>query len=202
LNKEHLIYYGSLFLGWVLYAYFTFQSPILKTAQGLGISVIEASVLVLALIIPYGLIWFIALFGALRLRSYAQSIFKTPDGAAFARIDIGLFILVLALVLPSLLGSILAVDTSTPGLTTTLTLISNYSSTILPFIAFGIIFIGTMGLTKLIKRAPLSRAQMSLFLIPLVVFAPLYFWLTFSIPNVTTTYDLPDILILCTILVC
>ena len=58
-----------------------------------------------------------------------------------------------------------------------------------------------MNLAKLVKRKSLSFLHKSLFLIPLVVFTPLYFWLTFTSPNVTTTYHLPDFLIFGTIMV-
>ena len=201
MKKGHLVYYGLLLLAWAFYAYFTFQSSALKTVQGLGFTPLEVDVVVLAIIIPYGVIWFIGLYGALSLRSYVQTILNTPDGGAFARIDVGLFILVLSVVVPSFLGAILTASTSMPELVVPLTLVINYSYTILPFIAFGIIYVGTIGLTKLVKRGPLSLLQRSVFLIPLVAFAVLYFWLTFTIPNVTTVYHLPDILIMFTLLV-
>ncbi|MDA4114077.1 MAG: hypothetical protein OK474_08530 [Thaumarchaeota archaeon] len=186
MNKQNLPYYGALFLGWALYAYF---------------SAVRQSVLVLLLLVPYGVIWFVALYGGLRLRTYVKTILRTPDGIGFARIDLGLFILLLALVLPAVLGSISGLYTSSPGLATSLTLLANYSDTILPFVAFAIIYVGTMNLTKLLKRTSLSFLYKSLFLIPLVVFTPLYFWLTFAVPNVTTTYHLPAVLIVGTILV-
>ena len=50
------------------------------------------------------------------------------------------------------------------------------------------------------NRTPLSLAQRSLFLIPLVAFAALYFWLTFTIPNVNAVFQLSDSLIVLTIL--
>ena len=200
INKEHLTCYGSLLLGWALYAALTFQSSVLNAAKGLGFSLIEGIVILLALIIPYGVIWFVALYGALKLRSYTRSILKTPDGSAFARIDIGLFILVLALVLPSILGAILTEYTDIPGLAVPLSLVINYSYTILPFVAFGIIFMGTTSLIKSVKLAPLSRARRSLFLIPLAAVVPVFIWLTFTIPNITTIYHLPDVLIFCTLL--
>ena len=69
-------------------------------------STVKQSALVLLLLVPYGVIWFVALYGAMRLRTYVRTIVKTPDGIGFARIDLGLFILLLALVLPAVLGSI------------------------------------------------------------------------------------------------
>ena len=201
MNKRYPIYYGVLLLVWALYAYLIFQSSTLETLQGLGFTPLEGDVVVLAIIIPYGLIWFIGLYGALSLRSYVRTILNTPDGVAFARIDAGMFILVLSLVLASFLGAILTASPSSPGLVVPLTLAMNYSYTILPFIAFGIIYMGTIGLTRLVKRAPLSLVHRAVFLIPLVAFAVVYFWLTFSVPNVNTVYHLPDVLIIFTLLV-
>jgi hypothetical protein len=199
MNKGHLVYYGSLFLAWVFYAYFAFPSTATKTTQEFGYGPVAGEILALALILTNGLVWFIALYGALRLRSYVQTILKTPDGSAFARIDAGLLILVLSLILPSFLGSVLRATTSIPELVQPLTLATNYSYTILPFIAFGDIYLGARGLTKLVNRAPLSLAQRSLFLIPLVGFAVVYFWLTFTIPNVTAVFQLSDVLIVLTV---
>src|ERR1700733_7368289 len=107
MNRVHLVYYVSLFLAWVFYAYFAFQSTATKTAQEFGSGPVEGQVLAVALILTNGLVWFIALYGAFRLRSYVQTILKTPDGVAFGRIDAGLFILVLSLILPSFLGSVI-----------------------------------------------------------------------------------------------
>jgi hypothetical protein len=199
LNNEHLAYYGFLFLGWALYAVLTLRASVL-TAQGLGFSLIQSIAIVLTLVIPYGVIWFIALYSALRLRSYVQTILKTPDGAAFARIDAGLFILVVALVLPPVLGAIPTTYASVSGLVVPLTLVINYSYTILPLIAFGFIFAGTSSLVTMVKSTRLSRTRRFLSVLPLAVVAPLYVWLTFTIPNITETYHLPDILIACTIL--
>jgi hypothetical protein len=186
LKKQNLPYYGALLLGWALYAYFTAA---------------RQSVLVLLLLVPYGVIWFVALYGALRLRTYVETILHTPDGVGFGRIDLGLFALLLALVIPSVLSSIAGFYSSSSELAISLGILANYSDTILPFVAFGIIYVGTMNLTKLVKRAPLSFLQRSMFLIPLIVFTPLYFWLTFSTPTGATTYHLPDFLILGTIMV-
>jgi hypothetical protein len=186
LNKEHLTYYAFLLLGWLLYAYF---------------SAVKQSILVLLLLVPYGLIWFVALYGVLRLRTYVETILKTPDGIGFARIDLGLFILLMGLVLPAVLGSISGLYSSSSELAISVKIFVNYSEAILPFAAFGIIYVGTMNLTKLVKRAPLSFLQKSLFLVPLVIFTPLYLWLTFTAPNVATTYQLPAFLTLGTIVV-
>ena len=112
---------------------------------------IEGQVLALVLILTNGLIWFVALYGALRLRSYVQAILKTPDGSGFARIDVGLFMLVLSLILPSFLGSVVRATTAIPELIQPLTLATNYSYTVLPFFVFGTIYLGT-GLTKLVNR--------------------------------------------------
>ena len=200
MNKGHLAYYVSLLLAWAFYAYFAFQSTATKTAYDLGSGPVEGQVLALVLILTNGLIWFIALYGALRLRSYVQAILSTPDGSGFARIDTGLFMLVMSLILPSFLGSVLRATTSIPGLIQPLTLATNYSYTVLPFFAFGIIYLGTTRLTKLVNHAPLSFAQKSLFLIPLVAFTPLYFWLTFTIPSVNAVFQLSDALIILTVL--
>src|ERR1700722_10489597 len=158
MKKGHLDYYVSLLLAWAFYAYFAFQYTATKTAYDLGSGPVEGQVLALVLILTNGLIWFIALYGALRLRSYVQAILSTPDGSGFARIDTGLFMLVMSLILPSFLGSVLRATTSIPGLIQPLTLATNYSYTVLPFFAFGIIYLGTTRLTKLVNRAPLSFA--------------------------------------------
>jgi hypothetical protein len=60
------------------------------TEEKYGLSATQLKLLGLSVIIPYVLIWMVALIGSLRLKSYGEAIKKGKDGEAFRQIGVGM----------------------------------------------------------------------------------------------------------------
>ena len=197
--------YSLLALVSIGYATATLLTPLAPRADTYGLTTERIRELQLTLILPLIAVWFTALWGSLRFKKYALSIYEGADGRALNSIANGLLVLVAELALGGLLQS------STHWLThwasvATITIITNYVAVILSLIAFGLIFRGAWQLAKLVQFRDYRRNQI-LALLVLVVVGVVYAWLLAHNPDRIHSLDpgkivpyyLPDWLLLLTI---
>jgi hypothetical protein len=166
----------------IAYLLLTILLPVDKsTLHKYHISHAEDIILALTITIPYLIIWFIALVGCLRLRSYISTIFKSKDGAAFRTIGTGILWLTLWLPLSAIFSSISSgIYQSHPSAKPSMIIINNYVNIIILGVAFWFIHNGTSQLLRVIKK-PASRMPQTLMML-FIAFASLYVFLVLRDP--------------------
>lgn len=125
------------------------------TLHQLHISSVAYRAAVLALLIPYGAIWYAAFYAFTKLRQYSHAIKGFEDGKAFRSITIGMGVLSFGLVTPATLTQITQYIVSRhPGFKPASVVITDYSNLLLTLIAFVYINNGTHVLARLTKNRP------------------------------------------------
>lgn len=121
------------------------------------ISEAQAVFLGLTIAIPYLVIWFVALVGYIRFRSYAVKIAKTKDGAAFYTMGQGLLLLALWLPLSAVMGSATSeYYRAHPEVTALMVNLNNFMNIIILLPAFVLLSKGASKLLPLIRRTKAS----------------------------------------------
>lgn len=182
IRHKPLMLLFSLFT--ITYLWLTFATPpesVVLTKYGLTAH--KVYVLRLATVIPYILIWFIALFGYIKFRNYARSIQESREGRALKLISDGL--LVLAIMLP--LNTILSNTASylyhrDPSIKPLLVIMTNYITLIILLFAFTIIGRGARKLQATLSYSGYTWRQW-LGILLLTILALLYVFLLFTNPD-------------------
>jgi hypothetical protein len=103
--------------------------------------------------IPYLIIWFVALVGYSRLKSYSDKISRSKDGAAFQTISKGILWLSLWLPISAVMNTLFnSYYHYHPSATAWLVNVNNYLNIILLLTAFWFIYNGTKQLLGVIKK--------------------------------------------------
>ena len=177
------------------------------TMHEYNLSALEYKIVLLALAIPSLLVWLAAFIGYAKLRLYARSLSKTPEGIYFDELAGGCTWLAWSLPISTIVPTILnAVANQYPGLHETAIIISNYTGLILPLIGFSVIASASRGLLGNVN-AKLSLANARVIIIAFLLFGVLYCFLTFSRFDLTSLgsndnpYFLPAWLMVITIIV-
>lgn len=167
----------------------------------------EARALILTVVIPYLVIWWVALAGYLRLCAYAAKIRKSKDGRAFKTISVGVLWLALWLPISAVVSSQFThIYSAHHSLTAGLVILSNYINLAILVPSFLIINSGSrqlLGVIKLQERISMRTVLFS------IVFASLYTWLVLNDPArrvptgsvSTAAYYQPNWLIITTIVI-
>lgn len=111
----------------------------------------QLTVLSLTVIIPYLIIWALALFGYFRLKAYAERIKKSRDGLAFGDLARGLYWLALWMPLSSVtsaLASYFAIHN--PGLVANMIRLTNYMVVLLLFVSSYYLHRGASALREMV----------------------------------------------------
>jgi len=136
----------------------------------------QARLLGLSVVIPYIIIWLIALIGYLRLRSYADTIKGSKDGAAFAIIARGIWWFVIWLPLSSIVGDLVTeYYQSHASATADLVRLNNYFNVLILLPGFWLVKKGSSQLLQIIKK-PVNMAP-DLVMFAYIVISALYVFL-------------------------
>ncbi len=175
--------------------------------QDYNLSALEYRVILLALALPSLLIWLAAFIGYAKLRLYARSIRKTPEGIYFDQLAEGCTWLAWSLPVSTIVPTVLnAIANEHPGFHSIAIILSNYISLILPLIGFSVIAGASRGLLGNV-RAKLSLANARIIIIGFLVLGVVYCFLTFSRFDLTSLgstdnpYFLPAWLMVITVIV-
>jgi hypothetical protein len=110
---------------------------------------------VLLILVPYGIIWYVAFYAFAKLTEYSQEIKGYPDGKAFSKITTGMGVLVFGLVLPTAITLILSnIASHHHGFKSTSVIIGNYLAILVVIITFAYISSGTRLLITAVKQRP------------------------------------------------
>jgi len=207
--RKNIKLYVFLGVAILVYASLIFGTP---TDPGVleryNMSQLQTRLISLTVVLPFALIWFLALYGYSAFRDYAKSIEKGKDGKAFADIATGLSVLAVGLPLSTIassLGRLLARNSE--NLLPATTVFNHYVNIAITLFAFWFIHKGAVQLQKLTKEEPKGR-EWSLLLGGFIALALTYVYLVLTNParNNTAAFDgqsifyLPDWLIVLTII--
>lgn len=216
LKRENLIELtrSKVVMGFVLLAFIYIGQTLFlpkdqATLERYNLSTTQLNLLLITIIIPYLVIWFIALGGYLGLRAYAASIRKSRDGVALSTISLGLLFLVSWMPLSAVFGAQTDyMERSNHGLTPTMVIINNYFNLIIMAAAFYFLYKGSLRLLGIVKKAVAPGLPQWLIL-PYIALAALYVFLVLNdaarqTPTTSVniaSYYLPDWLIVTTIII-
>lgn len=132
---------------------------------------------VLALLVPYGVIWYAAFYAFTRLLKYAHAIKGYADGKAFRKITIGMGVLAYGLVLPTTVSLILQnIAMHYPEFKPAKIVIGNYLTILVVLITFAFIGSGTRLLANAVKQRP-GLAGMRVFALLFIVLSVVFTYL-------------------------
>jgi hypothetical protein len=146
--------------------------------------------------------WIFSLIGSVRVKNYSTLISRSADGRAFDWLGVGFLILAMSQPLSAMIASVFArVETNSPQLIPTLTIISNYISMALVGIGLVVISAGAGRLRQLVKAPPSKLAQ-DIWAVFFVIFSALYAYFIIQpihTPLARRVYFLPDWLLVVSI---
>jgi hypothetical protein len=149
--KKLTAFFGSLVALYLLQSFIYEPNKTAETKYNL--SSVQLKLVILTIIVPYIIIWIIALIGSMRLMSYADGIKKSRDGKAFHEIALGMLWFALWLPFSNVVDSFfMHYYNIHPSTTAHLTWVINYSNVILLFPGFILINRGSKKLLEIVKR--------------------------------------------------
>jgi hypothetical protein len=193
----------------IVYIYLTLHISVdKKILRHYHLSNNRLTFLLLTIIVPYLIIWAVAIFGYLRLKFYALMLSKSVDGDAFTHIARGVLLLAIWPPLSALLGSVVShLAPSHLSLIPWAARIENYFILVLLLVASYQLKVGASKLRKLAKTTPAPQWERWL-QIGYLVMAVLYVALSLHDPMrqhaaaaaPTNSSFLPDWLLLVTLI--
>ncbi|HSW47813.1 MAG TPA: hypothetical protein VLG67_01920 [Candidatus Saccharimonadales bacterium] len=196
-----------LFLTWVVYAYFTFQTPAQQAMTRYKIDAFQISLLRWSVVIPVLFIWSAILYSYLKLKDYSLTIIKSKDGQGFRFISYGVLFMLISSAVSSFITLAVQFLVKDQIVTNNLRILNNYILVVFSLLSFYLIWKGSKEFLELVNAEKKAKKQnpIVLFVIALLSFPYIYFVLQNPIrsmsglPDVPSTYNLPDILIFSTI---
>lgn len=195
----------------ILYLALAFIIP--PDAQALSkyhLSVGGAKILSLTILLPYVAIWFVALYGSMKFKSYADKITNTQDGTACAILANGLLLLAYSMPISAVVTNINQyISNRLPEYWPTATIINNYTNLVFALGAFYIIYRGAKRLGLVLKNYVSETTSSDVLSLIFIVTSVAYSYLTLTNParqHATASvkhaaYYLPDWLLLTTIVI-
>lgn len=177
-------------------------APPRTTLQKYHISSSSLHLLNATIVVPVIAIWFVALYGYQRLRTYAGYIKDNKDGRQVVKLTRGLMLLAFWLPVSSTLSAVLNMyGVHHPGATPMITIIINYLTLLFPLGAFIWISQGARGLSELSKQRPTPTGT-NLMAIVLIVAGVFYGYLVANAhQHVHTIYHMPMLVVLLTLVI-
>lgn len=176
------------------------SDPIIKNYHA---TLHRAQLLSLSVALPFIIIWAIAMFGAIRLRSYAAAIRKSKDGRAFYVLSRGIIALWLFLPINAVVSGLVKIYLRHyPHMAADGQRVSTYVSIVILLVAFYLLAEGATRLASLTKNRPpnwLMQLAMALF----IAFVAIY---SFFVFHDTSHQDVafrhfPDTVLLATVVI-
>ena len=206
-NKHYLMLALLIFV----YAAFIIQVPLGSNGaiERYKLQDSQARLLSLTIVIPYAVIWYTAFFGFVKVKQYAYLVGKGKDGKALRIISDGLMLLAFSLPLNALASTIRNyINTEYPSLTPTTTIIYTYFSLALTLAGVWLVSHGARKLAGTLEKKPYSLNQ-TFIASAFTAFCIFYTYVTLNDParetgrglSQTSSYYLPDFLVLSTIVV-
>lgn len=209
-KKHRLMVWGFIILAVIYAAVVLLTPPDSRAISKYHLSTSSVKIISLSFIVPYVAIWFTALFGYLKFKTYAETIKKAKDGTAMSKVADGLLLLALYMPISAIVNSAgLMISRSHPNFLPSATIISNYANLALALAAFYIIYRGSECFLPLLKKYNGKLPDENVMVWLFVVFSTIYAYFTLNnparqFPTATTAraaYYLPDWLLFISIVI-
>ena len=162
--------------------------------------------LIISVLLPYLVCWLYAISAWLHMKEFAENLQPGAERDGFAKITLGLLVLVVSLIVPDLISAMylyLRHNDSSPDWN----IFSNYMGILFPLIGTFLMYQGSSRIVKPIQPKTTRLAKTTTVLFPVVLFSAFYLFMIFSNPtrqtsadpSVMPTYFLPDGMIITTI---
>jgi len=171
------------------------------TLHELHISGVAYRIAVLALLIPYGVIWYAAFYAFSKLREYARTIQGFEDGKAFRSITVGMGVLAFGLIVPTAVSLVMQSITGYhPGFRPVSAIVTNHLGILTAVVAFTYINNGTHVLIRLGKNRP-GLADIRLFALLFITLATVFTYLVTNYHLQNNGYYLNTPLLITTLII-
>jgi hypothetical protein len=193
---------------WLFYAVLVLMAPAPETTSRYGLTLAQTNLLRFTIMLPLLFIWATALFSVVRFNRYRAMVKDSPEGPGFEKITVGLWMLLLVIVLPSLVNSIANYWPGNMDVQQAATITRNYISVVFYALGFWYLWQGSRALYRTTAEGlPPNHLRFTLMAIVFILVTALT-WAVFNNPYRTTsdsslirpTYYLPDWLIVSTII--
>lgn len=177
------------------------------TLHKYNISQGQARLLNMTIVLPLLGIWYMAVNGFIRFRSYAKAIRTTDEGWAFTLLSFGLMGLAFMLPVNSIVSALFNyLSFQNSNFLPTATILKNYIGLAFAIVSFGLLARGATQLIISKKNAIRYEPVLPLFSAPLIiVLSSVFTWLVVirpaDDPGISSGYYLPNWLIIVTIIV-
>lgn len=194
---------------WLIYLVLTFLAPAAETTGRYGISVAQTNILRFTIIVPILFIWATQWFSIGRFSHYYKLVKDSTEGEAFRKIVIGLWMLLMVLVLPSLVSAIASYWPNSSYMLESSTILRNYLSIFFYLWGFWYLWQASRdlyhtvasGLPSNSYRIPILLGVLLLTILNIIAVFHNPFRTVSSDPFVRPTYYLPDMAIFVTIVI-
>jgi hypothetical protein len=178
------------------------------TVKSYHLSSFEYSIAELMVNLPAIAVWFFAFWGYAKLKQYSEAVVKTREGEHFEKIANGLAVLAWSLPITAIISRLLnGIVNGRSGMHSSVTIINNYVSLILPFIAFIIIGAAARGIVGHNNKVDLRRISGQIVIGLMTIGGVLYCFLVLrsfdltSFSNSNNHYRMPVWLAVITIII-
>lgn len=165
----------------------------------------SARLLSLAVIVPYILVWLTALYGFVRVRSYALLVKDSPEGKSFGYMAAGLTVLAFSLPVTGIISSTMGYFAQqNPDFMPTATITRNYLNLAFSMVTFILLFRAAEGFLLTFKSRSDKLLALPKFCVPLlIVLSSMFTWFIAARPTNleanSSSYFLPNWLLIFTI---
>lgn len=205
-TKAAWVFPAAVLIAGLMYAYFTFTAPPTEAGQKLGLVGTKLLLLQISFIVPFLAIWLIGSRAAQNLRRYARRVSDASVSNGYRHFAMGITLLVAGQVVAQMIGIPRIFYREDAAVMTALAIIINYVNVLFPLIGLIYFFLAAKQLSVSVEAKSDVGVTSSIIV---ALLGAMYAFLVFtnptrqvsSIPDVTPTYYIPDILIVTSIMI-
>jgi hypothetical protein len=209
LKSDMLRALGWICLIWIVYVGFTLMAPATQAVSRYGLTLTQANILRIAIVLPVFFIWITVLFSVVRFRRYTGLVVDSPEEMGFRKITKGLFMLLLVIVVPGFVTVFATYYPHSELIQQVCIIIRNYLTIIFYMAGFIYLWQASRHLLRTVKGIDWGEKYRTITLAGVGALTFIYTWFIFqndyrsssNDPLVLPTYGLPDILIILTIVI-
>lgn len=194
---------------WVIYVVLSLLAPTAESVTRAGLTITQANLLRVTILLPLLFIWITALFSIIRFRRYSEFVKGSSEGSAFIFLTRGLWMLLLVIVIPNFIRIIASYYPDSATVLQFSTILRNYVTVALYLAGFWHLLQASKILLGTIDGEQVAGRMRIVVFTLLGILVAVYAWAIFqnahrytsSDPIIIPTYFLPDALIILTIII-
>ena len=202
-------FFIGLIAVWAVYVIATFLAPETVSVSRYGLTLFEANLLRLTIILPLFFIWITVLLSFIWFRRYTEMVRGSEEELGYRKITKGLWMLLLVVMLPSFFNVAISYFPDNGEIVRTLTILRNYVTIALYLVGFVYLWQSSVHLLKTVGGIEWGKKYRTYVLLTIGALTFIYAYAIFNNPFrtettdplVRATYYLPDVLIILTVVV-